>query len=376
MVLEDLINVGNCLLGVGIPNQQRQQQHRQALDQSAQVLEGAVRRAEACIQYREKAQLPRDSADVALEALRLLAQKLTAICAMHRLFAGSQALNTTLRALQTGGGGGDLGAGGGALPGNATPPGVGAGGGGSAGVVGGNGLAGGGGGRAGNVGGVGGVSAAIPQHVLGGRAGRAGGEVPLMAGGPSPGESGTQNSASSAIELAGVAPVSSVSRAQAQYEMAKGVEEYLAVSHKWQLVAAANEKFMKVTLGIRGGTAAVVAAGIGAGAAAAGGGRAGQPMAAAAAAAGGGRGLGGEAGSAAAVDAAQLKVAQLLLAVGFELGMWDLLSVLETASQACQAVQDLVGPPEAAGVAGAGVGGGGVPGPTAALMAGMMQPVG
>jgi hypothetical protein len=154
--------------------------------------------------------------------------------------------------------------------------------------------------------------------------------------------------------------------------MAKGVEEYLAVAHKWQTVAAANERFMNMMLGLREGGAALTAA-AGFGGVAGSSGSSGQMVPAA----NGGNGVrgGGTGNGAADVNAAHFKLAQLLLAVGFELGMWDLLSVLQTASQACQAVQDLVCPPEAA-AAGA-IGGGGVAGPSAAaLMGAMVQPIG
>jgi hypothetical protein len=79
-----------------------------------------------------------------------------------------------------------------------------------------------------------------------------------------------------------------------------GVESYLLVLTKWQAAAAASEALV-------------------------------------ARAAGGGDGGG----------AGARKVAALLLSVGFEAGMWDLLSVLATARLACKAVLDMIGPEQA-----------------------------
>eukprot|EP00775_Hariotina_reticulata_P010323 gene10323-10480_t len=125
--------------------------------------------------------------------------------------------------------------------------------------------------------------------------------------------SGTQNSASSAIELVPVAAEGS-SRATDRADLADGVQDYLTLTE-------------------------------------AGGGSSGAPM------------------SAAALAAAH-RVGQLILAVGFEAGLWDLPSVLDIARQASDAIINLV--EVYGGSQGAGAGAA-APGPSAQEMAQQLQ---
>jgi hypothetical protein len=305
----------------------RQQQHRQALSQACEVLNGGSQRADSCIAARAASvspapassaarvqQQPKDNIDVALMAAKLLAEKLAAIASMHYLFAGSQVYNTHLRTLQGGSGAAAAAAASG-----------------SGGVD----------GAADNAGGGNGGSPLLTglqarplqqqahpgQQVPGGNGGRG---VGGMAAGAdaAPNESGTQNSASSAVEL--MPPPAAVgSAASAQIEVAAAVEQYIHLAGRWEKVAAANEKFMR-QVGLQRG---VLAAGVAADAAGAD-----DPLhlELPATPAGSGNSTGSS-------EALQHKVGQLVLAVGFEMGMWDLLSVLATASQACQAVKELVG---------------------------------
>jgi hypothetical protein len=120
--------------------------------------------------------------------------------------------------------------------------------------------------------------------------------------GRSPDDTATQNSASSTLDLA--PPVlQHAGSAAARQELLGGVEAYLSLVARWQAAAAATEALV--------GRAAAAAAGA--------------------------RGGGGGGGHAA-------RVAALLAAVGFEAGMWDLLTVLDVARQACKAILDMLGP--------------------------------
>ena len=175
------------------------------------------------------------------------------------------------------------------------------------------------------------------------------------------GESGTQNSASSAVELAALAPEGS-SRTQDRLDLAEGVLDYISLTEHWATVAEYNEEYLKRTghrralaaaaeeRRARAEAAAVAAAGAaGGGSTAAGGSAAGV----------GGGGAPeplppGHCSAAALADAH--RVGQLILAVGFEAGMWDLPSVLDIARQAADAIGNLVeehGTPAPAGAAAA-----------------------
>jgi hypothetical protein len=210
----------------------------------------------------------------------VLALKLSAVASMHVVLAQSQSLNAALRAAS--------GAPSPALGGDARA-GSGSGGGGGGGPPGtppGGGATppGGGAERRAAAGAPGGGGAAHHGHA-----------------GRSPDDTATQNSASSTLDLA--PPVfQHAGGAAARHELLGGAEAYLGLISRWQAAAAATE-------------ALVARAAAGAGAAA--------PGAAP-----------GHAG----------RVASLLAAVGFEAGMWDLLTVLDTARLACKAVLDMLGP--------------------------------
>jgi hypothetical protein len=321
--------------GVGVATSARQQQHRQALAQACDILNAGSQRADSCIAARAASASPaagaaaasaaagrdpqqqlKDVTDVALMASKLLADKLAAIASMHYLFAGSQVYNTHLRTLQGGSGAAAAAA--------------------AAGSGGVDGAADAGGGNGGSPL-LQGLQARplqqqahAGQQAGGGNGGRGLGGVAAVAD-AAPNESGTQNSASSAVEL--MPPPAAVgSAASAQIEVAAAVEQYIHLAGRWEKVAAANEKFMRqVGLPRPLGAAAAAAAAAAAGAAAPE-----EPLHLEELPAGAGGGSGSN-------EALQHKVGQLVLAVGFEMGMWDLLSVLATASQACQAVKELVG---------------------------------
>jgi hypothetical protein len=189
------------------------------------------------------------------------------------------------------------------------------------------------------------------------------------------GESGTQNSASSAVELALLAPEGS-SRTQDRLDLGQGVLDYISLTEHWASVAEYNEEYLKRTgrqkaialateqrarakteaaagaaRGVAGAPSSSDKGSSAAGAAAA------APAPAAAggdAAAAVGSGQGGQCSSAALSDAH--RVGQLILAVGFEAGMWDLPSVLDIARQAADAIGNLVeehGTPQTAAAAAA-----------------------
>lgn len=212
-----------------------------------------------------------------------------------------------------------------------------------------------------------GIMAAPAARAPGGSRGRAAGGV--VPGGPSVGESGTQNSASSAVELALLAPEGS-SRTQDRLDLGQGVLDYISLTEHWASVADANEEFLRrtgrqkaITLATEErARAKAQAAGAARGAAGVSGSSANGSEAGAAApaqaAAGGdapaGSGQGGQCSSAAWSDAH--RVGQLILAVGFEAGMWDLPSVLDIARQAADAIGNLVeehGTPQTAAAAAA-----------------------
>jgi len=166
------------------------------------------------------------------------------------------------------------------------------------------------------------------------------------------GESGTQNSASSAVELAALAPEGS-SRTQDRLDLAEGVLDYIRLTDHWALVAECNEEYLKRTAHRRALAAAAeerraraeAAAAAAAGSVPAGSAGNSTASAAGAAAAGGGAACVSEAHmgncTVAALSDAH-KVGQLILAVGFEAGMWDLPSVLDIARQAADAIGNLV----------------------------------
>lgn len=226
----------------------------------------------------------RDGTDDALAAIRLLADKLAAVATMHYLFNSGDAFNATLRALtaatpgtsssMAGDGSTQQGSMGGGS--RSTPPRPASGGRSSA-----NGST-----R------LGGQGTGAPGPGVAGGGGGGGVEALPLQGGPSPGESGTQNSASSMVELAAI-PADAGSSA-ARLDLCTAVEQYMALSAKWATAASANEKFIEAMHRRPDGTAAA------------------------------------------------RHVGALLLAVGFEAGMWDLPAVLHTAKQACAAIMDIV----------------------------------
>lgn len=173
------------------------------------------------------------------------------------------------------------------------------------------------------------------------------------------GESGTQNSASSAVELAPLAPDGS-SRLQDRLDLADGVLDYINLTEHWATVAEQNENYLRKTgkgaaHASRAEAQRTAAAAAARAAAAAAGKDAGeQERAAAAAVAAMPHPLvPGQCSAAALADAH--RVGQLILAVGFEAGMWDLPSVLDIARQAADAIGNLVEehgtPPPAAAAA-------------------------
>lgn len=239
-----------------------------------------------------------------------------------------------------------------------------------------------------------GIMAAPAARAPGGSRGRAGGGLP---GGPSMGESGTQNSASSAVELAPLAPEGS-SRTQDRLDLGQGVLDYISLTEHWASVAEYNEEYLKRT-GRQKALAAAreeearsraggggAAAGVVRGAAAITGspapahsctaGAAGTGSAPAAAAARVAENPSGSCSAAALADAH--RIGQLILAVGFEAGLWDLPNVLDIARQAADAIGNLVeehgtpGAAAAAAAAAAGSSGGGGGGGAAAAASSVM----
>jgi hypothetical protein len=223
-----------------------------------------------------------------------------------------------------------------------------------------------------------GIMAAPAARAPGGSRGRAGGG---LAGGPSMGESGTQNSASSAVELAPLAPEGS-SRTQDRLDLGQGVLDYISLTEHWASVALYNEEYLKRTgrqkaialqmeerTRARADAAAAAAAVVSSTNSSSANGAAVPADAAAgvSAAAGGGGGSeqhGDGHCSAAALSDAH-RIGQLILAVGFEAGMWDLPSVLDIARQAADAIGNLVEehstPGAVAAAAANGIGSGAAP---------------
>jgi hypothetical protein len=178
------------------------------------------------------------------------------------------------------------------------------------------------------------------------------------------GESGTQNSASSAVELAPLAPEGS-SRTQDRLDLGQGVLDYIQLTEHWANVAEYNEEYLKRTgrqRAIATATEERRAKAEAAAAAAGGTGAAGSAAASTGAAATGAAGAaGGEQHCSSAALSDAHRIGQLVLAVGFEAGMWDLPSVLDIARQAADAIGNLVeehGAPVTAAAAGSSASGG------------------
>lgn len=204
-----------------------------------------------------------------------------------------------------------------------------------------------------------GIMAAPAVRAPGGSRGRAGGGMP---GGPSMGESGTQNSASSAVELAPLAPEGS-SRTQDRLDLGQGVLDYINLTEHWANVAERNEEYLKhtgrqkaiaVAAEERSRAKAEAAAAVAGGAGATGSTVASSAPGSVSRVVAGDQTASGHCSAAALSDAH--RIGQLILAVGFEAGMWDLPSVLDIARQAADSIGNLVeehGTPVAAAAAAA-----------------------
>lgn len=354
--------------GVGVASISKQQAYKNNLTEAANTVRSCAKLAKQQMVQRASQRKQAGTAhppamtavDYAFAAVRLLADKLEAVANTNLLFVKTQGFNTTLRnltlntspaasaavaaaaAAESAGTGGSAAAAAAGGPGSMAAPAARAP---SVGAAGARGRAAAGAGGYAR-GGAGGPVAA------GGGGGGGGGDAGWQAGvfgGPSPGESGTQNSASSAVELVPVAAEGS-SRANDRTELADGVAEYIIVTDHWAAVAEANEAYLQKT-----GRAAAVAAAAEAAAeakahAAAKAGLGSKAGGTQAAAMGGSSGVAGSNSSTgsgqAAISAAALaaahRVGQLILAVGFEAGLWDLPSVLDIARQAADAIMNLV----------------------------------
>jgi hypothetical protein len=328
--------------GVGVASISKQQAYKNNLSEAANTVRSCAKLAkqqmvQRASQFKAAGMPPSAMAalDYAYTAVRLLAAKLEAVASMNLLFVKTQGFNTTLRNLTL----------------NTSPAATAAVAAAAAADAAGTGGA--------ICGGAGGGAACGPGSMAAPAArapgARAAARAPI--GGPSPGESGTQNSASSAVELVQVAAEGS-SRANDRADLADGVQEYITLTDQWASVAEANEAYLQKTgqaaaraaaqeakAEAKARTASSVASAPGA---------AGQATAAAGSAA-----AGSGAVSAATLAAAH-RVGQLILAVGFEAGLWDLPSVLDIARQAADSIMNLVevhGAPEAAAAQQQGPGG-------------------
>jgi hypothetical protein len=191
------------------------------------------------------------------------------------------------------------------------------------------------------------------------------------------------------VELAPLATEGS-SRTQDRLELGQGVLDYLTLTEHWAQVAEYNEEYLKRTgrqkaIAIaaeersRARAEAAAAVGAAAGSSAASTGAAGAAAGSSAAGgvssskvpASGDQQLSGVCSVAALCDAH--RIGQLILAVGFEAGMWDLPSVLDIARQAADAIGNLVeehATPVAAAAGSTAMGGVSVPAPVAVAPAG------
>jgi hypothetical protein len=255
--------------------------------------------------------------DYAFAALRLLADKLDAVAGMNLLTVKTQGFNVTLRNLSNSSSAAHgASAAAAAIAAAAAAAAEGAAGGGGAGAM---------------------PAPAARARATRGRApaaaaaagGGGGGGGGLPGGLASVGESGTQNSASSAVELAPLAPDGGSSRQQDRLDLADGLTDCMRLVELWAQAAEQNEGFLRNTARCAAHAARAEA----------------QRAAAAAAADGEGAAapaplLPGQCTAAALADAH--RVGQLVLAVGFEAGMWDLPSVLDISRQAADAIGALV----------------------------------
>lgn len=289
--------------GVGVASISKQQAYKNNLSEAANTVRSCAKLAKQQIVARA-AQLkasgrtqphPMTAVDYAYAAVRLLADKLDAVASMNVLIVKTQGYNTTMRNLTQ----------------NISPTAIAAGDGVASTAT----AAG-----AGGPGSMAAPAARVPAAPAGSGRGRGAGNAAGAAAGagfgPSPGESGTQNSASSAIEFAAVAAEGS-SRANDRSDLADAVLEYITLTDHWAAVAESNELYLQKT-----GRAAAAAAAAEAGV------TEDKPN----------RPLSGSESSSAAVLAAAHRVGQLILAVGFEAGLWDLPSVLDVARQASDAI--------------------------------------
>ncbi|KAF6266478.1 hypothetical protein COO60DRAFT_303 [Scenedesmus sp. NREL 46B-D3] len=219
--------------GVGVASISKQQAYKNNLSEAAGMVRSCAKLAKQQMVQRASQRKAGGAAappamtalDYAFAAVRLLADKLDAVASMCLLFVKTQGFNTTLRNLTLG-----------------TSPAA------TAAVAAAAAADAAGTGGAAAAGGAGGVAAGGPGLMAAPAArapgGRAGGRGQLA--GPSPGESGTQNSASSAVELVPVAAEGS-SRANDRADLADGVQEYITLTDHWAAVADANEAYLQKT---------------------------------------------------------------------------------------------------------------------------------